>query len=240
MTVNTEEVKFQMFMAHIPCQDISFVEQQILQNCSGKYIIAPEYEPYDHLHFLVEMTDTAYHTFSKRIFKDKYKLRGQARNGKPRQYGKMKKINDIEKALVYTLKCYNTSKDMIKTNMDKASLEAYAQQSFKKKDEVKPHDIYIEKLKTLPPPDGKDVRHLVILWMELCPKTRPPMIKTLIWYAYQANYITQDHFINNYYPAMTNFPPPKLYFPSSTSDDDIEPYATIEHYLECESSDDEA
>jgi len=56
------------------------------------------------MHFLVDMSDKDYQAFAKRVFIDKYKLRGRATKDKPRQYGKVKKINSIKKALAYTIK----------------------------------------------------------------------------------------------------------------------------------------
>lgn len=90
-------MKYQMFMAHIPVKDISHVETILKTYEIKQYLICGETSPYDHLHFMCEMTDETYHAFSKRLFKDEYKLRGRAiktlpnQPTKPRQYGKVKK-----------------------------------------------------------------------------------------------------------------------------------------------------
>ncbi len=194
-----EPMKYQMFMAHIPTNDISSVEQILLTYKIGQYLICGETTPYDHLHFMVEMTDTTYHAFSKRLFKDKYKLRGRAVKGKARQYGKQKKIKDLEKALAYTVKMYKQHPDLCKTNMTNETIHKYVELSYLKKEEKKPHEIYIERLTKLQPEQYETTRNLIILWMELCPKTRPPLFRSLLWYAYQAKYITQSTFINDYY-----------------------------------------
>lgn len=74
----------------------------------------------EHIHFLVQMNDKDYHKFSKRIFIDKYKLRGKALKDKPRQYGRVKKIEDLSRMAAYTIKDKN-----IRTNMSEEQLEQY-------------------------------------------------------------------------------------------------------------------
>lgn len=77
----------------------------------GKYIIAKEkvtdaHKETDgeHFHFLVEMTKSDYHSFTKNTLQQKYKLRGQAKKDLPKQYGKVKKIKNIDHMKAYTLK----------------------------------------------------------------------------------------------------------------------------------------
>ena len=54
-----------------------------------RYIVAYENDPYEHYHFLVQIEDPAtfYTRFRKRVFIDKYALRGQAKKELPRQHG---------------------------------------------------------------------------------------------------------------------------------------------------------
>lgn len=230
-------MKYQMFMAHIPTKDISSVETIIKEYKIGQYLICGETTPYDHLHFMVEMSDETYHAFSKRLFKDKYKLRGRACKGKARQYGKQKKIRDIEKALAYTCKMYKQHPELCKTNMSEETLHKYVELSYQKKEEKKPHEIYIERLSKQKPSSGETSRNLIILWMELCPNTRPPLFRSLLWYAYQAKYITQDQFISEYYTES------KFGF-SVISDYNNFPYEpspnTMDNYLEESEYDSEA
>jgi hypothetical protein len=75
----------------------------------------------------------------------------------------------------------------------------YVEISYIKKEEKKPHEVYIEKLSQMKPTEGETTRKLILLWMELCPNTRPPLFRSLLWYAYQSKYITQDQFISDYY-----------------------------------------
>jgi len=80
----------------------------------GEYIIALEITEHshketagEHIHFCAEMSDVTYHAFCKRVFKDRYKLSGQARNGKPKQYGKVTEIKDITRMKAYCIKDNN-------------------------------------------------------------------------------------------------------------------------------------
>ena len=108
-------VKWQVFMAHINHSEKDYLMEQLTP---FKYLFGLEDAGYEHIHFLVEMSDKDYHSFSKRVFKDKYQLRGRATKGAPRQYGKEKKIRDIQKVARYTCKDKN-----VITNIDEAELE---------------------------------------------------------------------------------------------------------------------
>lgn len=122
-------LKETMFMAHINHEHIDYVETTLNNYGIGNYIIAMEETTYQHMHFLVQMTDEDYHKFSKRVFKDKFKLRGRAVKGEPRQYGKIHNIEDIEKAKAYTCKDGN-----LRTNMTDAQIQKYVDASFEKED----------------------------------------------------------------------------------------------------------
>ena len=109
--------------------DIVFddLEETLNQYSIGGYVIAYETEPYKHFHFLVEMTEQDYTRFRKRVFIDKYGLRGQAKAGKPRQYGKVNNIDDFDKMLSYTVKDSN-----IRSNLSDELLNDAIDKSFKK------------------------------------------------------------------------------------------------------------
>lgn len=110
------------FMAHLPLEEFNYLEEIIQEYSILKYLIAHEKEPYSHFHFVIEFekeADRNYHNFCKRVFKDKYKLRGQATKGKPRQYGCLKKIENIEKMCAYTLKEGNFKTNMFQEDIDK-------------------------------------------------------------------------------------------------------------------------
>ena len=117
------------FMAHIEHKHIDYVEQTLLEYPEvTTYLIGMEQTDYEHMHFVVHATkDTWYRNFSKRVFIDKFKLRGKATKGKPRQYGKIGKIKDQ-----YKLKCYTVKDKNIRTNMDQKEIDDYLENSTKK------------------------------------------------------------------------------------------------------------
>lgn len=126
-----EELKLQAFMGHIPVNDENFdyLENKLKTYQIGQYIIAAETKPYDHFHFIVYMNDDTYRNFAKSVFKDKFKLRGQAKNGLSRQYGKTKDIKDPTKMMAYTVKDGN-----FRTDMSEQQIEALVKISFEKKE----------------------------------------------------------------------------------------------------------
>lgn len=101
--------KYIAFMAHLPLfhgEDpmISYLEETLKEYDIEGYIIGEETEPYSHFHFMVQMDEKDYHKYAARIFKKKYNLRGKAIKGHPRQYGKVKEIENVERMKAYTLK----------------------------------------------------------------------------------------------------------------------------------------
>lgn len=102
----------------------------------GQYIIALEVTQHshketagEHFHFCAEMSDVTYHAFCKRVFKDRYKLSGQARNGKPKQYGKVTEIKDIKRMKAYCIK-----DDNYYTNLPTEEIDELRKISFAKVD----------------------------------------------------------------------------------------------------------
>lgn len=99
------------FMAHIAHSEAKDIEAD-LGRLQTKYIMGLEKEKYEHFHFLVLMTKREYTAFAKRLFIDKYKLRGRAVKDKPRQYGKEKAIRNLEKYTKYCIKDQNFRSNM--------------------------------------------------------------------------------------------------------------------------------
>lgn len=88
----------------------------------------------EHYHFCVNpMTDKQYDNFRKTILVNKMLLSGQARNGVPRQYGRIKSIRDETKLLQYTCK----DKNIYSENIDLKTLQEYIEKSYPKKDSPK-------------------------------------------------------------------------------------------------------
>lgn len=138
--------EFIAFFACIPHSDLSSCLISLEQYGIGKYVIAKEITDTahqegggEHLHFLVEIDKKNYHNFSEAIFRKKYKLRGKASAGLPRQYGMVKEIRDLPKMIAYTIK----DKNYI-TNFD---VSPYVELSYTKQ-ESKPDKIKKQKVKT--------------------------------------------------------------------------------------------
>lgn len=126
-------MEYLAFMSAIRHEYIEYVEETLKEYDIGAYLIAMETckdshkeTNGEHMHFLVQMTETDYHKYSKRVFKDRFKLRGKALKDKPRQYGKVNKINDLERMGAYSIKDGN-----IVTNMSEQQLQSYKDISFK-------------------------------------------------------------------------------------------------------------
>ncbi len=132
------------FMAHIPHTDFDYLEDTIKEYPIGSYAISAETSDTgnQHFHFFIQMLDKDYHSFSKRVFKEKYNLRGRALKDKARQYGKIKKITDLDKMLSYTLKDGN-----FRTNMPKETIEKAFNKSHQKQETLSKYDevlTYVE------------------------------------------------------------------------------------------------
>lgn len=136
----TETTKLDYIAFMCACHHINYdyLEQTLKEYPIGLYLIAAETTKDshketqgEHFHFLVQMSDSDYHKYSKRVFKDKLKLRGVARDGNPRQYGRVKKIEDITRMAAYTIKQGN-----IRTNMTEAQLATYKAVTFVSKEQL--------------------------------------------------------------------------------------------------------
>lgn len=183
-------------MAHIPVADMSNVVSTLLEYQSvGKYMVSAEETPYQHLHFLVEMDADDYTRYAKRVFIDKYKLRGQAgrkgtiHEGKPRSYGKMKEIRDIYKA-----QCYTAKEGNLCTNLSDDEVQKIIKDSFKKTDK-----------------EGKDKEQLF-----QCMKQNMPYIYCSPWEyekVLEEGPKTQDHYAvtEDYWQTMQKFKLPQGY-----------------------------
>lgn len=116
-------------MAHIRHEHINYIEDTIKEYPEvTTYLIGMETKDYEHMHFVVNATSqTWYRNFSKRVFIDKFGLRGRARKDAPRQYGKISKIKDV-----YLLKCYTVKDQNIRTNMPQQEIDDYIENSTKK------------------------------------------------------------------------------------------------------------
>jgi len=140
-------MEYQLFMCALDAQWLDMLEKELTlyKGKIGNYVIAHEISTDgtheetkgSHFHFLVQMNKDSYHNYCKRVFIDKFKLRGRAVAGKPRQYGKMKGIRDLEKAKSYVVKDMTKDKKSIRTNMSDELIDEAFSKSFKKVEPVK-------------------------------------------------------------------------------------------------------
>lgn len=127
-------------MFHLAEEHGHYLEETLKSYDIGLYLIGFESDKYDHFHVLFQGDNKIYTNFSKKIV-EKFKLRGKAKDGKSRQYGKVKEIESVEKMAAYTLKDGN-----IRTNMSEKDLEKYRSISYKKNEEKKLFNKILEKL----------------------------------------------------------------------------------------------
>lgn len=122
---------YQFFMCHIHHDHVDYLEQTLQEYEIGEYIIGAEITPntgIHHFHFLVEMSNYDYAKFSKRVFITKFKLRGRATKGAPRQYGKVKDIHSLDRAAAYSIK-----DGKIRTNMSQERISKLQELAYTKK-----------------------------------------------------------------------------------------------------------
>lgn len=126
------------FMAHLPKQEFDNLERELEESNLQRYIISHEVSDKgtSHFHFLCQTqeSDTKfYDNFRKRNFIDKYKLRGQPKKDLPRQYGKVRDINELDKMASYTVK----DEDFRVMNISQEEIDDMIDNAFNKTDKVK-------------------------------------------------------------------------------------------------------
>lgn len=107
-----------------------------------------------HYHIIVNpMTEKQYDAYRKSILVNKYKLSGQAKDGKPRAYGRVKDIRDQTKIISYTLK----DKNIYFENYDLKTIQDYIEKSFPRKQ--KPKDFVSSLMEYLVKKDSTFYEH---------------------------------------------------------------------------------
>lgn len=141
----------------------------------------------EHYHFLVQMSNEDYGRYRKRVFIDHYKLRGQAKKGEPRQYGKVNYLKNPDRMAIYMMKDFNQdekSKSIVATTMTDSQLETWHQQSFKKGDKEQFRDVlekYVEEQLKLE--CTKLVRTIMKLDDEiLCQLDEREVVEGILWH----------------------------------------------------------
>lgn len=131
-------------MFHIDKSEFDYIEKKIQEYEVGGFMIGLELAPYNHYHILAQFPSKKYWTNFQKHLIERYDLRGKASTGKPRQYGAISTIKDLEKLKSYTIKDGN-----YRSNMEKSELEKYFEKSFKKENEKSVADdliIYLDGL----------------------------------------------------------------------------------------------
>lgn len=142
------ELQWHAFFAAIKHEHSDEVLSILQMYDIGRYIVSREKSEEshvdsdgEHFHFMVEMYPTDYTRFAKRVFIDRFKLRGRATVGHPRQYGKVKNIENVELMQAYTVKDGNVT-----TNLTEEELENLKTRSYKKENKRKLYDSVIQGL----------------------------------------------------------------------------------------------
>jgi hypothetical protein len=144
------ELEWHAFFAAIKHEHNEEVLDILQKYDIGRYIVSREKvegahadTDGEHFHFMVEMYRTDYNRLAKRLFIDRFKLRGRACVGHPRQYGKVKNIENVELMQAYTVKDGNVS-----TNLTDEELEVLKEKSYKKENKRKLYDAVMSALAT--------------------------------------------------------------------------------------------
>lgn len=188
------------FFAALPHAYADYLEETLLEYSSvTQYIIGMETTPDthqdssgQHFHFFTDMSSKDYHTYSIRIFRNKYNLRGQAIKDHPRQYGKIKQIHDLDKMAAYTLKDGN-----IRTNMEKNIIAQYIALSHRKAREKDLREELFIFLKSKNETDPYTLRTFILQYFrDRSDKTKKSLTRNIV-HSYLISYMLYhdpDHF----------------------------------------------
>ena len=98
-----------------------------------EYLIAYEEKPYEHYHAIALDTNNKWTQYRQNILITQLGLKGRATKDTPRQYGKLKNIEDINKLISYTIKDgeyiksenFEITEDHIKKRTERTSNKRY-------------------------------------------------------------------------------------------------------------------
>ena len=96
-------------------------------NPDTKYIVARETEPYCHYHVVINWDKNTYNAFVQKVLRKELGLSGRAKDGNPRQYGKVKEVKKPPKMVAYTLK-----QGVYTSNVSEEELAPYKAMSYTK------------------------------------------------------------------------------------------------------------
>lgn len=212
----THSHKYEAFMAHIPATSWKDVVGHLTAKFPDRnYLVVGEKKPYEHMHFLIEMTKIEYRNYCNSVFRQKYKLRGKVTkiDGKNycKQYGKITQIRDLERLQAYMIKEgleYNVN---VWTNLQKDKLKLLKETISHTKDPEKPYKKFIKYLKANDVSFWRgygNTNHKILTlkvlaetWLEVT-KARLPSKDTLVYYAYCAGRLDSEAYIKHKYHEM--------------------------------------
>jgi len=116
-----------------------------------------------HFHVCCNMTDKQYDSFRNTILVKHYQLRGQAKDGKPRQYGSVRNVRDKTKMLQYTVK----DKNIIYKNFSLEKIQELIESSYHRPDKRDLHKettIYLMENDRYLFPEVCDLTHEPIMY----------------------------------------------------------------------------
>lgn len=219
------ESKYIAFYVDLPHKDFTQLTDKIVSHYTiDKYLITAEKskkQQIEHYHFLIYCTQNTYAAIMQKLKSD-YSLCGKAGKDGRRAYGKMRKIQNLERLKIYMLKDWKEYK-LIKTNIDKDKIEQLHALSFKRNEKfarieilkknfqelLKKHQNNHNSVKNISDYtqftqnslDSHNCKKLlatyaVKIW-SIKEDLRPPLMKTLICYARPI--IGEEKFIELYY-----------------------------------------
>lgn len=131
------ESKYHAFYVDLPHKDFSENCKRVTEHYSvSKYLITAEKtsKGVEHYHFLIHCTQNTYAAIMG-WFKSQYGLIGKADKDGRRQYGKLKRIRNIDQLKIYMMKDWDEYK-LLHTNIDKKEIENLFALSKKKSDRM--------------------------------------------------------------------------------------------------------
>lgn len=222
------ETKYHAFYVDLPHAHFAVLTKRIIEHYTiQSYLITAEKTSngIEHYHFLLQCTQNTYAAIMLKLKTD-YSLKGKAEKDGRRQYGKLRKIDDIDRLKIYMLKDWKEWKLMV-TNIDKKKIELLYSLSFKKNEKLAKTAIFKKQFQDLVKKTIKSFQYYPYLiensditsqtsqiltsshnlektlakcalkiWT-IKEELRPPLMKTLLFYARPV--LGENTFLEHYY-----------------------------------------
>ena len=204
------ELSYHAFYVDLPHSEFTTITDNMVEHYTIQdYLIVAEKtkQGIEHYHFLLHCTQNTYAAIMQKLKTD-YQLKGKAEKDARRQYGKLKKIESLDRLKIYMLKDWKEWK-LIKTNIDNEKIELLHALSFKKNEKMARTEILKKQYRELLKKHQKDhesvknmddytqftqnsfdshkcrellVKYALTVWT-VKEDLRPPLMKTLLCYA---------------------------------------------------------